>query len=362
MNRWYVLIMACRDIETPLTFTDMFCGIGGFHIAAVNLGMQCVFACDIDGEARRAYHHNFNMEPAGDIVEIPPASIPDHDVLLAGFPCQPFSIIGDMRGFDDDRGNLIFNVAEIIDAKRPAAFVLENVRQLSTHNRGRTMQAIIAKLNELGYRADWKVLNALDFGLPQKRERTIIVGFQDHSTLFEWPGPVGEPLPLSEVLEEEVPQTYFASEAIRQKRQVKHQSPYELSIWHENKGGNVSSHPFSCALRAGASYNYLLVNGERRLTPREMLRLQGFPEWFELFGTYQQTRKQTGNAVPIPVVQAVLEQVKNGLSRTEITRRMEQPYTVPVGPDPRLYHQSNRQQYRLLDRGRAGYGRAGSRR
>ena len=343
--------MAHRDGNLPLTFTDLFCGIGGFHIAAARLGMGCVFACDIDAEARRAYRQNFGMEPAGDITEIPPESIPDHDVLLAGFPCQPFSIIGDMRGFDDDRGNLIFNVAEIIDAKRPAAFVLENVRQLSTHNRGRTMQSIIAALNELGYRADWKVLNALDFGLPQKRERTIIVGFQDHSTPFEWPASVGEPLPLAEVLEDEVPLTYLASEAIRQKRQAKHQSPYELSIWHENKGGNVSSHPFSCALRAGASYNYLLVNGERRLTPREMLRLQGFPEWFELPGTYQQIRKQTGNAVPVPVVQAVLEKVQDGLSRTEIARRMEQPHAVPVGADPGLYYSVNRKQYRLLERG-----------
>ncbi len=173
--------MAYRDAALPLAFADLFCGIGGFHVAADRLGMRCVFACDIDAEARRAYRHNLDMEPAGDITEIRPDSVPDHDILLAGFPCQPFSIIGDMRGFDDDRGSLVFNVTEIIDAKRPAAFVLENVRQLSTHNRGRTMQSIIAALNEIGYRADWKVLNALDFGLPQKRERTIIVGFLDHS-------------------------------------------------------------------------------------------------------------------------------------------------------------------------------------
>lgn len=345
--------MAYIDDNLPLTFTDLFCGIGGFHIAADRLGMRCVFACDIDAEAQRAYQLNFGIEPASDITEIPPESIPDHDILLAGFPCQPFSIIGDMRGFDDDRGNLIFNVAEIIDAKRPAAFVLENVRQLSTHNRGRTMQAIISALNELGYRADWKVLNALDFGLPQKRERTIIVGFRDPSVPFEWPEPMGDYLALSEVLEKDVPATYVASDAIRQKRLAKHESPYDLSIWHENKGGNVSSHPFSCALRAGASYNYLLVNGERRLTPREMLRLQGFPEWFELPGTYQQIRKQTGNAVPVPMVQAVLEEVQDGVSRTQIARRLEQPDTVPVGTDTGLYYSVSRQQYRLLERSRA---------
>ena len=332
----------------------MFCGIGGFHLAAARLGMKCVFACDIDAEARRAYEQNFRITPAGDITEIDPSSVPDHDILLAGFPCQPFSIIGDMRGFEDSRGNLIFNVAAIIDAKRPAAFVLENVRQLSTHNRGRTIEAIISALNELGYRADWSVLNALDFGLPQKRERTIIVGFQDKSTPFDWPAPMGEYPPLDTVLEDEVPDTHFASEAIQHKRRAKHTSPYELSIWHENKGGNVSSHPFSCALRAGASYNYLLVNGERRLTPREMLRLQGFPESFALPGSYQQVRKQTGNAVPIPMVQAVLEQVQNGLSKGAPPREFEQYNPIPIGTNTRPYCSIGSKQNRLFDGGRTG--------
>ena len=346
--------MAHRHAAPPLTFTDLFCGIGGFHIAAANLGMRCVFACDIDAEAQRAYRQNFGMDPAGDITTIPPDSVPDHDVLLAGFPCQPFSIIGAMRGFADHRGTLFFNLVDIIDAKRPAAFVLENVRQLSSHDRGRTMRAIIAELNELGYRADWNVLNALDFGLPQKRERTIIVGFRDHATPFKWPERIGEPLPLAAVLEnrDDVPANYFASDEIRRKRLAKHESPYELSIWHENKGGNVSSHPFSCALRAGASYNYLLVNGERRLTPREMLRLQGFPEWFELPGTYQQIRKQTGNAVPVPMVQAVLEEVQDGLSKTEVARQREQPNAVSAGTNSGFYYSVNSQQHRLLERSR----------
>lgn len=304
-----------NNFDSSLRFADMFCGIGGFHVAAAQLGMECVFACDIDTEARRAYRHNFGVEPAGDITEIEPDAIPDHDVLMAGFPCQPFSIIGDMRGFEDVRGTLFFNLAETIEAKRPAAILLENVRQLSSHNRGRTLARIIEVLEELGYRTNWGVLNALDFGLAQKRERTFIVGFRDHSVPFEWPEPLGKRPSLVDVLESDVPDRYFASEHIRLKRQAKHRSEYELAIWHENKGGNVSSHPFSCALRAGASYNYLLVNGERRLTPREMLRLQGFPEWFELPGSYQQIRKQTGNAVPAPVAKAVLEKMVHGSSR-----------------------------------------------
>ena len=342
-----------------ITFADMFCGIGGFHVAAAELGMQCVFACDIDAEARRAYRENFGVEPLGDITAIQPDAIPDHDILMAGFPCQPFSIIGAMQGFDDVRGTLFFNLAEVIEAKRPAALLLENVRQLSTHNKGRTLRRIIEVLTELGYRTDWRVQNALDFGLPQKRERTFIVGFRDHSIPFDWPEPLGEHPHLETVLESDVPEKYFASERIRLKRQEKHQSPYDLSIWHENKGGNVSSHPFSCALRAGASYNYLLVNGERRLTPREMLRLQGFPESFELPGSYQQIRKQTGNAVPVPIVKLILERMLDGLSRTEIARRLDKLDAVSVGTDSGLYHRVNRKQYRLLERSgtRASYGR-----
>ena len=330
----------------------MFCGIGGFHIAAGQLGMECVFACDIDAEARRAYRHNFGIEPDGDITEIQPNAIPDHDILMAGFPCQPFSIIGAMRGFDDVRGTLFFNLAETIDAKRPPALLLENVRQLSSHNKGRTLVRIIEVLEELGYRTDWRLLNALDFGLAQKRERTFIVGFLDHSVPFDWPDPLGEPPSLDTVLESEVPGRYFASEHIRRKRQAKHHSEYGLSIWHENKGGNVSSHPFSCALRAGASYNYLLVNGERRLTPREMLRLQGFPEWFELPGSYQQIRKQTGNAVPAPMVKAVLEKMAHGISRSETTGETVRLDSVSVGTDSKFRYSVNRKQYRLLERGR----------
>ena len=298
----------------PIAFADMFCGIGGFHVAASALGMNCVFACDIDEEARRAYALNFGVEPRGDIAEVVPADVPDHDLLMAGFPCQPFSIIGEMRGFEDTRGTLFFDLARIIAAKTPPALLLENVRQFSSHDKGRTLRRILAVLAELGYAAEWRILNALDFGLAQKRERTFIVGFLDRAAPFEWPQTLGAPPPLDGVLEQDVPAKYFASERIRNKRRESHRSDIKPSIWHENKGGNVASHPFSCALRAGASYNYLLVDGERRLTPREMLRLQGFPEWFELPGSYQQIRKQTGNAVPVNVVKAVLASVVRAMS------------------------------------------------
>lgn len=159
-----------------------------------------------------------------------------------------------------------------------------------------------------------KVLNALDYGLPQKRERTIIVGFLD-VVPFAFPKPLKRK-PLEKILEptSAIDSKYFASERIQAKRKALHKSEHKLSIWHENKSGNISSYPYSCALRAGASYNYLLVNGERRLTPREMLRLQGFPDSFEIVCNDSQTRKQAGNAVPVPMIKSVLSEVLDAIS------------------------------------------------
>lgn len=290
------------------TYIDLFSGIGGFHLAADALGGKCLFASEIDSEAKKAYHANYGIMPNGDITKISTEEIPDHDILFAGFPCQPFSIIGNRLGFDDIRGTLFFEIARILKAKKPSIFVLENVKQLSRHNQGETLNTILNTLKELGYLVHWDVLNALDFGLPQKRERTIIVGFLNHTVDFSFPCPhiTGE---LKDVLEpdENVDDKHFASERIIKKRLEKHKTEFNPSIWHENKSGNISSYPYSCALRAGASYNYLLVNGVRRLTPREMLRLQGFPDTFKIMCNDSQTRKQAGNAVPVNVIKAVLE-------------------------------------------------------
>ena len=290
------------------TFIDLFAGIGGFHQAAKILGGKCLFASEIDPAASEAYAANYNIIPHGDITKIPARVIPEHDVLFAGFPCQPFSIIGNMRGFDDTRGTLFFEIARIIEAKTPSIFILENVKQLSSHDQGKTLQTILSTLENLGYKVHWRVLNALDYGLPQKRERTIIVGFKDHTINFKFPEPIGAGS-LINILEpeEDVDQKHFASEHIVRKRQTKHTSKYNPAIWHENKAGNICSYPFSCALRAGASHNYLLVNGRRRLTPREMLRLQGFPDTFKIVCSDSQTRKQAGNAVPVNIIKSVME-------------------------------------------------------
>lgn len=299
-------------------FVDLFCGIGGFRLAiqdaAFNFSIQakCVFSSDIDEECRRSYLYNFGDEPQGDIKSVKETDIPDHDVLLAGFPCQPFSIIGSRKGFDDTRGTLFFDIAKILEAKRPKAFVLENVKLLVGHNQGHTLRRIFETIGGLGYKCEYKVLNALDFGLPQKRERVFIVGIRNPEKNFEWPLG-GIPMkPLKDILEDDVPKKFLASKHIRARRKEKTKRgklPPEPNIWHENKGGNVGIHPFSCALRAGASYNYLLVNGKRRLTPREMLRLQGFSDDFEIVCNDSQTRKQVGNSLPVPVANQVLQSV-----------------------------------------------------
>jgi len=295
-----------------IKFIDLFAGIGGFRYAIekaaskYNVETECVFSSEIDKYAQEAYKANFGEIPYGDITKIDEKDIPDHDILLAGFPCQPFSIIGNKKGFDDTRGTLFFDIARILAEKKPKAFVLENVKMLVNHDGGRTMAKIKEVLKDLGYFFDLRVLNALDFGLPQKRERVFIVGYHKNID-YEFPKKSDKKVTLSDILEENVDRKHYASDHIIQKRKLKHKSDHYPSIWHENKSGNISSYPYSCALRAGASYNYLLVNGERRLTPREMLRLQGFPENFKIVVSDTQTRKQAGNSLPIPVAQAVIE-------------------------------------------------------
>ena len=304
--------MKNNNADKTIRFIDLFCGIGGFHLAAKQLSekhkipFECVFSSDIDPYAQQAYLSNFGEIPAGDITKIKSEDIPEHDLLFAGFPCQPFSIIGNGNGFQDTRGTLFFEIARIIQAKKPRAFLIENVKRLAGHDSGKTLKTILRELRKQGYYVDFRILNALQFGLPQKRERVFIVGSRENS-IFEWPQGQMKYKPLSEILEKKVDKKYYASPKIRKNRINKHNSLHSPSIWHENKSGNIGSYPYSCALRAGASYNYLLVNGERRLTPREMLRLQGFPDSFKIVVSEAQTRKQAGNSVPVNVVVAVLE-------------------------------------------------------
>lgn len=290
---------------------DLFAGIGGIRLGFEKYGCSSVFSSEWDKDAQIMYEANFGEKPYGDITEIDPNNIPNHDILLGGFPCQPFSILGKSLGFADTRGTLFFNIEEILRVKQPYAVFLENVKRLKSHDQGQTLRIIISKLEDLGYHVHTKVLNALDFGVPQKRERIFIIGFKENIR-FQFPKPTGVYMPLSNLLEreEDIDPSLYASSSIMANRIKKVKgSPVFPSIWHENKEGNVSALPFSCALRAGASYNYLLINGVRRLSSREMLRLQGFPESFKINVSYQAMRKLTGNSVAVPVIEAVAEQV-----------------------------------------------------
>ncbi len=320
-----------------MKFVDLFCGIGGFRIAFEqacdenDIHAQCVFSSDIDRHAQESYKANFDEMPSGDIKQIDEKEIPDHDILFAGFPCQPFSIIGQMKGLSDTRGTLFFDIARILKEKAPRAFILENVKQLVGHDKGNTLKVILKTLQELGYCVQYSILNALDYGLPQKRERVVIVGHKE-PIMFTFPGPVRPCRPLIEILEDNVDDKYYASDYIKTKRKEKHTSSYHPSIWHENKSGNVCSYPYSCALRAGASHNYLLVNGNRRVTPREMFRLQGFPDGYKIIVSDAQAKRQAGNAVPVNMIKAVAEKllpyVASTIDQAMVVRKYDLKYNA----------------------------------
>jgi DNA (cytosine-5)-methyltransferase 1 len=305
------------------TFIDLFAGIGGIRIPFDELGGHCVFSSEWDKYGQETYEANFDERPHGDITQIDPNVIPDHDILLAGFPCQAFSIIGNKKGFSDTvRGTLFFNIVKILQVKKPEAFLLENVKQLKTHDQGRTFKIIENNLHELGYSTYTKILNALDFGLPQKRERTFIVGFRENLN-FSFPNSLKVRTSLSNILEpdEQIETKLFASDFIKNKRLERLKvKPFYPSIWHENKAGNISVLPYSCALRRGASYNYLLVNGIRRPSSRELLRLQGFPEDFKIVVSHSEIRKQTGNSVPVSVVRYIAKEMIEALNKREFVQ------------------------------------------
>lgn len=304
------------------TFIDLFAGVGGIRIAFERNGGTCVFTSEFDEPCQVMYEANFGNRPHGDITKIHVDEIPDHDILTGGFPCQAFSIIGRGKGFADTRGTLFFDVERILKAKRPKAFLLENVRQLTSHDEGRTFKVILNSLEGLGYYVHYKVLNGLNFGVPQKRERIIIVGFLENHP-FEFPANGEETKKLEDILlsDDEIDPKYFLSDYFRNKirTRLKEQGKkltYRPAILHENKGGNIGIHPFSCALRANGSYNYLTVNGERRLTPREMFRLQGFPDSIKIVVPDTQARKQAGNSVVIPKIQAVAKAMIVAMGRS----------------------------------------------
>ncbi|MDG4668662.1 DNA cytosine methyltransferase [Mycobacterium sp. 236(2023)] len=276
---------------------DLFAGMGGFHEAFRRIGARCVFACENNPTARRVYEANFCAESpelftdnhfSGDIAKVDAAAVPNHDVLTAGFPCQPFSVAGKRRGFGDDRGLHFFDVARILRAKRPAAFFLENVKGLLRHDDGYTYEAIRSVLcDDLGYSLHPKIVRACDFGLPQLRPRLFMVGFRDPSTPFEFP----EPEPLSTTLSDILGGD---SERIV--------SRTLMATGHDKLYGQKFN------------WAHYLVDGQvHRLTPHEALALQGFPSHFELPESYSAAMRLIGNSVAVPAVTATAREIARSL-------------------------------------------------
>lgn len=298
-------------------FIDLFAGIGGIRLGFEHVGGRCVFSSEFDEDACTTYEANFGEHPSGDITKIEAKDIPDFDILLGGFPCQAFSIIGKKEGFANETcGTLFFDIERILKEKRPMAFMLENVRNLTAHDGGKTFAVIKEHLEAIGYHVFAKVLNALDFGVPQKRERIIIVGFlNDVKFQFPEPIPVEERKTLEDIMEKDVDKKYYVKETIRESRlaRLKDKNYPKPYISHENMAGSITPHPYSAALRAGASANYILINDERRPTEREMLRIQGFPDSFKIVVPYGKVKHQCGNSVAVPVIKAVAEQMIKAL-------------------------------------------------
>jgi DNA (cytosine-5)-methyltransferase 1 len=293
-------------------FIDLFCGVGGIRIPFDEIGGHCVFSSDIDKFAQKTYFDNFGHLPHGDITDIDVETIPAHDVLLAGFPCQPFSQAGLKRGFDDARGTLFFYIAKILSHHRPKFFLLENVKRLRTHDGGKTLKTIIEILTELGYTVSTQVLNGRDFGLPQNRERIYIVGIYQGNTLV-FPEPDRPETCLGDILEHG---RDFAKQTIsdalwagHKRRKVEHAAKgfgfgYQLYDAKSSYTGTLSARYYkdgSEILIAQRKAN------PRKLTPREAARLQGFPDSFKITVSDNQAYKQFGNSVCVPVIRAIAQ-------------------------------------------------------
>lgn len=310
--------------EFLFTFIDLFAGIGGIRIPFQELGGKCVFTSEWDKFAQKTYRLNFGEEPSGDITKIEANTIQDFDILLAGFPCQPFSQAGLKKGFSDTRGTMFFEIERIIAEKRPKAFLLENVKQLKGHDKGRTLQVIKEHLEALDYTFDCHVLRAADFGVPQNRERVYIVGFNKRKYVieddytFSPPEPTFDETRVGNILEHNVDEKYTISDTLyeghlrRKREHIEKGNGFGFSLFNE-----TSQYTNTLSARYYKDGSEILIEQDgrnpRKLTPRECARLQGFPEKFVIPVSDTQAYKQFGNSVAVPVVRKVAARIVEDL-------------------------------------------------
>lgn len=325
-------------MDKQITFIDLFAGIGGIRLAFERAGATCVFSSEWDKMACRTYEANFGEKPAGDITQIPADDIPDHDILTAGFPCQPFSIagvtkhnaLGNAHGFaHTTQGTLFFDVARIIDRKRPRAFLLENVKNLVSHDRGKTFRIIYETLTEeLGYFVYYKVIDAR-FLVPQHRERIYIVGFSDPIE-FEFPIIPDRKPKLRDILESDVDPKYTLTDHLWNYLQ-------QYAEKHRAKGNGFGfgladldqvARTLSARYHKDGSEILIPQEGKnpRRLTPRECARLMGFPESFKIVCSDTSAYRQFGNSVVVPVVERIAKEMMKSLRNP--TPKRKQAYNL----------------------------------
>ncbi len=325
---------------------DLFAGIGGIRLGfaqAFGERIKFVYANEIDEFSCETYQANFGEDPQGDITKVDPAEILNFDILLGGFPCQAFSIAGEKRGFNDTRGTLFFYIVEILKEKKPKAFLLENVKHLKNHDKGRTFRVIKDVLTEdLGYFIHTKVLNAKNFGVPQNRERIFIVGFRENLK-FEFPEPLNEDVKIEDILEEQVDESYYLSHQYLEglkKHRARHEAKghgfgYEVIPRDEianalvcggmgRERNLVKDEVLPNAWeKQGDDIQLRNEEGLRKMTPREWARLQGFPDSFKFPVSMTQAYKQLGNSVAVPVIKATAEQIKEALKDHIVLKHLE---------------------------------------
>ena len=295
-------------------FIDLFAGIGGIRIPFEELGGKCVFSSEWDKFSQQTYEANFGEIPHGDITEIDEKDIPKHDLLVGGFPCQAFSQAGLKKGFKDTRGTMFFEIQRILDYHKPKALLLENVKGLRGHDKGKTFKVIISILNELGYQTlESKVLNAKDFGLPQNRERIFIVGYKNHVN-FQFPEPPMIETKVGSILDKRVAEKYTISdkmwESAKRRKENYRKKGYGFGFSLFNRNSKYTSTISARYYKDGAEIWIDQKNkNPRKLTPNEARKLQGFPEGFIIPVSDGQAYKQFGNAVPVPVIRAIAKKM-----------------------------------------------------
>jgi DNA (cytosine-5)-methyltransferase 1 len=306
------------------TFIDLFAGIGGMRQAFEAHGGKCVFSSEWDKFAQQTYQANFGEKPHGDITQIRSSVIPRHDILIAGFPCQPFSHAGLKKGFLDTRGTLFFDVARIINDRKPSLVLLENVKGFTSHDKGQTFATVIAALDELGYNTSSKVLNASDFGLPQNRERIFIVGVNRRKIRgvdFKFPKPPKTPVKVGDILERKVDAKYVLSNKLwsghkrrlREHRERGNGFGYSLFTPSSPRTSTISARYY----KDGSEILIVTSGNPRKITPREAARLQGFPESFIIPVSDTQAYKQFGNSVAVNVVSAIAKEMLKLLPKSK---------------------------------------------